>query len=331
VRQDRATAADVAARAGVSRATVSYVLNDTANQTISPRTAAAVLKAAKELGYRPNPFAQSLKRGRGGTVLFPLPEAPTVMVLAAGIDACAAALAEHGLTLVTDVTQYPSAASRTDAWMRLHPAAVIDLFLPAGDPAVEPLRDAGVAVLTSTAAPVADASAADVIAYEARQTQLNYLLERGHRRIVVAGPSAPIAAHERLRRSWAAAAGKAVGATVTARRAQLTRRGVDTIADGWRDVDARPDAIAAFNDDFAVALLGALAVRGIRVPDDLAVIGVDDIPLAAACTPTLTTVTCDVASWGRAVAGLVCDALEGSSDVVPVPLIDTRVVVRESA
>ncbi|MBV8693110.1 MAG: LacI family DNA-binding transcriptional regulator [Actinobacteria bacterium] len=327
----RATAADVASRAGVSRATVSYVLNGTANQTISPRTTAAVLKAAEELGYRPNPFAQSLKRGRGGTVLLPLPEAPHVMVLAAGIDACAAALAEHGLTLVTDVTQYPSAASRIDAWMRLHPAAVIDLFLPAGDPAVVPLREAGVAVLTSTAAPVGDASAADMIAYEARKTQLNYLLERGHRRVVIAGPSAPIPAHERVRRSWAAAAGKAVGATVTARRADLSRRGVDAIADGWRSGAQQPDAVAAFNDDFAVALLSAFAVRGIRVPQDVAVIGVDDIPLAAACTPTLTTVTSDVAAWGRAIAGRVCDALEGSSDVVPVPLFDTSVVVRESA
>jgi len=321
----------VAARAGVSRATVSYVLNGTANQTISPGTAAAVRKAAKDLGYRPNPFAQSLKRGRGGTVLLPLPEAPNVIVLAAGIDACAAALAEHGLTLVTDVTKYDSAASRTDAWMRLHPAAVIDMFLPAGDPAVKPLRDAGIAVLTSTAAPVDGASAADTIAHQARQTQLEYLLAQGHRHVVVAGPAAPNAAHERLRRSWAAAAGKAVGATVTAQRAQLTRRGVDAVADGWCKASERAAAIAAFNDDFAIALLSAFAARGVRVPHDVAVIGVDDIPLAAACTPSLTTVSCDMSSWGDAVAGLVQGALAGSSDVVPLPPLDTRVVVRESA
>lgn len=321
----------MAARAGVSRATVSYVLNGTANQTISPRTAKAVLKAAEDLGYRPNPFAQSLKRGRGGTVLLPLPEAPNVIVLAAGIDACAAALAELGLTLVTDVTQYESTASRTDAWMRLHPAAVIDMFLPTGDPGVEPLREAGIAVLTSTAAPVADGSAADTIAHEARQTQLEYLLDKGHRRILVAGPAARNAAHERHRRSWAAAAGKAVGATVTAQRAQLTRRGVEAVADGWCNSTERPDAIAAFNDDFAIALLSAFAVRGVRVPDDVAVIGVDDIPLAAACTPSLTTMTCDFTSWGRAVANLVQGALAGDADLLLLPPLDMRVVVRQSA
>lgn len=329
--RQRATAADVAERAGVSRATVSYVLNGTANQTISPRTTAAVLKAAEDLGYRPNPFAQSLKRGRGGTVLFPLPEAPIVLVLAAAIDACSAALAEHGLTLVTDATKYESAESRADAWMRLHPAAVIDLFLPTGDRAVEPLRDAGIAVLTSTAAPVGDESAADAIAHEARHTQIEYLLEQGHRRILVAGPAARNAAHERRRRSWAAAAAKAVDGTVTAQRAQLTRRGVDAVADAWCASADRPHAIAAFNDDFAIALLSAFAARGVRVPEDVAVIGVDDIPLAAACTPSLTTVSCDMTAWGHAVGGLVQDALAGSSDVVPLPTLDTRVVVRESA
>jgi DNA-binding LacI/PurR family transcriptional regulator len=215
--------------------------------------------------------------------------------------------------------------------MRLHPAAVIDLFLPAGDPAVEPLRQAGVAVLTSTAGAVGDESAADAIAHEARHTQVEYLLEQGHRRVLLAGPAARNAAHERRRRGWAAAKVKAAGGALTVQRAGLTRKGVDAVADAWRAVADTPDAICAFNDDFAIALLSAFSARGVRVPDDVAVIGVDDIPMAAACTPALTTVTCDMGRWGEAVAGLVQSALDGSSDVVPLPHLDTRVVVRESA
>jgi DNA-binding LacI/PurR family transcriptional regulator len=124
---------------------------------------------------------------------------------------------------------------------------------------------------------------------------------------------------------------KTAGGVLTVQRAQLTRKGVDAVADAWCEATEPPDAICAFNDDFAIALLSAFATRGVNVPGDVAVIGVDDVPLASACTPSLTTVTCDMARWGEAVAGLVQSALAGSSDVVPLPLLDTRVVVRESA
>ncbi len=317
----------MARRAGVSRATVSYVLNGRSPHPVSERTARAVRRAAAALDYRPNPFALSLKRGRGGTVLFPLPGGAMNLVLAEAIDACASALGEHGLTLVTDSTRYDSPAGQGDSWMRLHPAAVIDIFVTADEPALAPLRSAGVAVLTSTTS--GDESAAETIVLEARRTQLNYILERDHRSVLVTGqPPAERRAEQRLRRH-AAHAAKTADASVAVRRQPLTREGVDTVVEEW--LASPTDAICASSDDFAIALLQALHGRGVRVPEDVAVIGVDDVPLAAASTPSLTTVAADLAPWGAAVAELVHAAIEGGASDAALPSLRTHVVVRESA
>jgi DNA-binding LacI/PurR family transcriptional regulator len=310
---------------------VSYVLNGRDTESISERTARAVRRAAADLDYRPNPFAQSLKRGRGGTVLFPLPGAAMNLVVAEAVDACAAALAERGLTLVTDSTQYGAPGERADAWMRLHPAAVIDVFVAPDDPAIAPLLKGGVVVLTSTPGGQSGESAAESIAHEARRTELAYLLEQGHKRILLAGQPAIDRRNEQRLRSDARAACKAAGASFEVHRAPLTRAGVSGVADRWMASTGRADAISASNDEFALALLGALAARGVRVPDDVAVIGVDDIPLAAAATPSLTTVAADFGPWGEAIAARVHDLLKGESTTGPLPPLATRVVVRESA
>jgi DNA-binding LacI/PurR family transcriptional regulator len=327
--RERATAADVAKRAGVSRATVSYVLNGSDTQTISARTQRAVRRAAEELDYRPNPFAQSLKRGRGGTVLFPLPDGAMNLVLAEAIDACANALSERGLTLITDSTRYKSAVDRADAWLRLHPAAVIDLFVRHDDAMLEPLRRSGVLVVTSSATD--GESAAEELVLAARQAQVEYVVGRGHRMLLLAGQPAINRAVEARIRARMTDAAKRAGAQVRVHRAPLSRRGVHAVADRWAGMDPRATAICASNDEFAIALLAAFEARRVRVPDDVAVIGVDNIPLGAAMTPSLTTVAADFAPWGEAIAAIVHDAVEGTESEATLPPLTARIEVRESA
>jgi DNA-binding LacI/PurR family transcriptional regulator len=89
--------------------------------------------------------------------------------------------------------------------------------------------------------------------------------------------------------------------------------------------------VCAISDDYAIAMITALVAAGFRVPDDVAVIGVDDVPAAAYVTPSLTTVAADFAALADAVASSVTGLLAGPSDRTQLPLPDHHLVVRESA
>src|SRR3954451_17273103 len=102
------TSADVARAAGVSRATVSYVLNDAPGRVLTPETRETVLRVARELGYQPSALARSLKRGRSNPVLFPVKGVVPNHVLSTLLDAVADALAPRGLALVRDHSSHES-------------------------------------------------------------------------------------------------------------------------------------------------------------------------------------------------------------------------------
>ena len=329
----RVTSTDVARRAGVSRATVSYVLNDARGQTISEQTRDAVHRAARELGYRPHPGARSLRSGRSDIVLFPLAGLEMRNAFGGAMDACAEALRRHRLTLVSDFTTYATAEERLDAWVRLGPAAVIDVFLRRDDPTRTELVRSGIRVLSAASAggprsqrPI------DTLSDLAREIQVKHLLDAGHRRIVLALPSAVHEAHFRRGRQRGMHKAVAdVGATMTADDVELERGSMRAAVDRWRKARPRPDAICAYNDELAVGLLSVLAECGVRVPGDIAVIGVDDIPLASSVSPTLTTVGYSLEAVGVSIAHTLAtlvdsDELEGEFQIP-----DIHVIVRESA
>lgn len=321
------TSSEVARAAGVSQATVSYVLNDTPGQSISASTRARVVKAAQKLGYRPNAAARSLRTGRGAVVLFPLP-GPPGYVLSQAIDAASAALAARDLTLVTDVTQYGSVDEQLDAWVRVRPAAVVDLMITHDDPVLPALRKAGVPVLSSESHDEAGwSTSGDVMAIGERRTQLEYLMGKGHRNIAMVVPS-QIPVDARVGRAFfremrnVASSG---GASLDVVRVDLVADPVRKVVDTWMGAGL-PDAVAAISDDYAIAFVAALVARGIRVPDDIAVMGIDDIPAAAYMTPSLTTIRADFTNLADAIASAVAD---GATD--PLPLAAHEVIARESA
>ncbi len=329
----RVTSTDVARRAGVSRATVSYVLNDAPDQSISEQTRAAVLEAARELGYRPNSSARSLRSGRSDIVLFPLQDFEMRTALGDIIDRCAAELLPHRLTLVTDFTSYDSVDARIDAWLRLHPAAVVDLILPAGDPTRDELLRAGIGVV-SIAGPKLKAGRTplDTVIDRVRETQVSYLLDAGYRRIVFALPER---AHEAQfgagKRDAVHRAAKRAGATLSIEDVELDKQSLRLAVQRWRSAKPRPEAICAYNDEFAVGLLNALGEAGVRVPKDIAVIGVDDIPLASVVSPSLTTVGYPREDIARSIVGAITSLIESDASEGEVPLPAMDVIVRESA
>ena len=327
------TSSEVAHAAGVSQATVSYVLNDTPGQTISAKTRDRVLKAAHALGYRPNAAARSLRTGRGAAVLLPLPGAAG-HVLSQLTEACSDALVARDLTLVTDPAVYGSVSEQLDAWLRVRPAAVLDLLLPHDDPVLPALRTAGVVVLSPSGSDEpAWESAGDVFAIEARKTQLSYLLDRGHRRVAFVRP-ARLHADKRVERSLLQQLRRmaaASGAELNVIQCELTSDAIRSLVSTWRAKKVAPDAVCAINDEYAIALVTALIDAGLRVPDDVAVIGVDDIPFAAYVTPSLTTVAADFTVLADGIANAVMKLLADPSTRSDLPRPEHRLVIRESA
>lgn len=324
------TSADVARAAGVSRATVSYVLNNAPGRSLTAETRETVLRVARELGYQPSALATSLKRGRSNTVLFPMPGIAMNHVLGALFSACTEALAPVGLSLVLDMSDFEEPEAQAAAWAGLAPAAVLDLVLHHDDPALAQLRARGVPVLSASATTGATwESTGDQFAREQRRAQVQMLAARGHRDLrwvlplSLSGALDPRTERRLLEDTINEA--KAYGARVAIDRADL--EDIAATVQGWPQL---PDAVFALNDTYAIAVMSALQSRGVRVPEDVAIIGADDEPAGRAVTPALTTVAGDFRAFAAAVAEAVQATVEGRKSL-PLPVPDVVVRARASA
>ena len=325
----RITSADVAREVGVSRATVSYLLNNTPGQSISAQTRRRVLEAAERLGYTPNRNARALRLGRSDIVLFPLGDATLSHVFAHVINACSAALNRQGFTLVSDATMYPSPEQAADAWLRLGPAAFIDLILPADHEGVVRMSRAGIARVTADIDVPDGLSAMDLISVDARRLQLSYVIGRGATDIVYAAPSSYYDSPKfpLLRPALESiAADEGVGLSFDT--VEATPQSVQAAVRRW--ADAGCDAVCGHSDDLALPILTALVEVGVDVPAQMMVIGVDDVPASQATTPSLTSVTGAVEELGEALAASVQAAVQDPAAAVEYPAPELRVMERDS-
>jgi LacI family transcriptional regulator/LacI family repressor for deo operon, udp, cdd, tsx, nupC, and nupG len=318
------TIRDVAARAGVSPATVSRVF--TRPDAVTLETRRRVLAAADELRYAPHPVARSLARGRTGNLGLVVPDI-AVAFCAAAIKAVSRRARQEGYALFVADADDPSAdevrparamAKQVDGMILLSPT------MPDGDlralAADVPLvvvnrRIAGVpAVLMPTAEGTAHA--------------VEHLHALGHRELAyLAGPD---------NYSNAARAG---AFTATCGRLGLAA-GVlgpfdPTFSGGVRAADlvlAGPaTGVLAYNDDVAAGVVGRLADRGVAVPADRSVVGFDDTALASMVNPRLTTVRLPVADAGAVAVRLLVDLLRGQDVAAGVPVeLRAGLVVRAS-
>lgn len=293
---------DVARESGVSPATVSFVMNDTPGQTISEETRARVRRAATDLGYAPHPIARALREGSSRIVVLdigPLPRTPVLDGFIRGLDDELSA-AGYGLVVTFSGEGHASTAAAVAA---VRPRATIDLAAFYAHPEVG-VPDGG----------LRDGMAAHYFA------QVKYLHDRGHREIVVAAPRERGLLLEVMVDFVRAAA----------RRLGMPSPGVLSIDPGGSEVLAErlgsATAVAALTDTLAFAVLAALQDEGVRVPDDVAVIGWGDSEEAALWRPALTTISIDARMYGRRMARQVLGL--PVRDVSPAP---TRIVQRRSA
>jgi LacI family transcriptional regulator len=333
-RAKRQTIRDIAELAGVSIATVSRVLNG--RPDVAPQTRDAVLEVVRTHGFSTNRSASSLPRGRTGLVgvTIPIVQAPYFAFILAG---AAEALYEADLRGVLCPTQHEH-DREVDLLGRLMHGTTDGalLMLPSETPdELRALRNFGYPfVVVDARAPLEDGIPAVTAANASGAKQATeHLLALGHRRIgVITGPRSWNASEERLIGHHAALAG--AGEMPDSR---LELEGDFEHASGFAAASRLlalsdpPTAIFAFNDDMAVGALRAARERGLRVPDELSVVGFDDSEQAPIVTPALTTVRQPLAEMGRMAVSLLTRLLEGQRlEALRVELA-TRLVVRGSA
>ena len=323
----RATLADVARAAGVSLATASRVLTGRGHASAYAR--AMVRQAAADLGYRPHPVAVSLSRGQGYRVVVgvvaPDPamltdQYPTRVVSAAGqaADEYQMGVAARWLRPGDTSALADLARDRSVHGLILvnHTAELLD-----GVPAS--LRGR-VAVIGPG---FGRAQYHDVDVAKAMKIRLRHLMAAGRRRIaMLAGPTwvPSLDPPVKVYRADLAAHGLPPRTVSVDRSLKGGRVGAQTVLRRWPDTDA----IVAVTDAIALGALVALANAGARIPDDVAVIGFDDVPLAELARPSLTTVTHPVE---QIAAGAVRALCAGKVDIDESVVHPVTLVPRQSA
>jgi DNA-binding LacI/PurR family transcriptional regulator len=327
----RVTSADVARRAGVSRATVSYVLNDSPKQTISAGTRTRVLDAAAELGYAPSAAARTLRTGRSDVVLCLLPDWPIGPEVGSMLGNLSTALARNGLTFVVHPGNREDRPIG-DIWKAITPAAVI-AFAEFSEGEMAAMRAAGVALVVALLGrgPSDGGRELEVPQQLVGRRQAEHMIGSGHGRLGYAYPD-----DDRLR---IFAEPRLAGVRDACRRERLVAPAVETVAlDPGRAADAvrrwhaaQVTGVCAYNDEVALAVLSGIRKLGLHAPGDLAVIGVDDIPPARLAAPALTTVTTDQVAVAAYLSATVVAAIGGhpGPDVPTADLV--QVIRRESA
>ncbi|EXG80466.1 LacI family DNA-binding transcriptional regulator [Cryptosporangium arvum] len=295
----RVTLADVAAHAGVDRSVISRVMNSDPGLNIRPETRVRVLASVKALGYRPNAAARTLRTRRSRTIGLFVPDHadPVYAEIVTGAEAAAA---ERGCVLVTGSGRVADSAQ---PYLDLLADGRVDGLLLAGGVTATPaaLRESGMPWLLLNRS-MADATRHVVLDDEgAAAMAVEHLVNLGHRRIAhLAGPDGSDTASRRA--SGYRAAMRRHGATPDpglAVRADYTADGGFQAMTELLGRTPRPTAVFVANVTSAIGAVRAAYRCGVRVPSELSIVAVHDLPFAEYLVPALTTVRMPLQELGR--------------------------------
>ncbi|MBC8507662.1 MAG: LacI family DNA-binding transcriptional regulator [Anaerolineales bacterium] len=329
--RSRVTIRDVAKHAGVSHQTVSRVINN--SERVKSETRALVEAAIEELGYRPNAIARSMARGRTCTLACISPNL-TDYTFASIIEGAEAEVRKQGYYLVS------SSAPTEEEFSRL----VEELFTSRraeGLFVINPYADNRHNLLPPTAPSVfvgarprrrdtVSSVALDDVSVARQATQ--HLIELGHRRVaMITGPMVEDCSQDRCSGYEAALEDNSITLNP-----KLVITGDWAATSGYLalqqlfDFPTPPTAIFAQNDRMAIGVLRAAREMGIAIPEELSVIGVDDMPLSSYFDPPLTTMRQDPLSIGRDAARLLIDTLEKRVTSPQHLLLQAQLIQRQS-
>lgn len=322
---------EVAAAAGVSRQTVSRVLND--HPSIRPETRERVLRAMADLSFRPNRAARMLTTARSRTIGVLAASASSLFGPASSIDAVEQAGREAGYFVTVAHAASLDRVELAAAIDHLGAQSVEGVVVIAPQRAVQEAMTAlslSVPSVTLHGAGVAGDEGVFVDQFEGARLATRHLIERGHTRIAhLSGPGDWSEA--RARRDGFVAELSAAGLEpVVSREGDWTAASGAAIGAELLSGAGAPTAIFSSNDQMALGVLHATRLLGLRVPDDLALVGFDDIPEAAFFSPPLTTVRQDFPELGRRCIARLVALIEGRELAFAAP-VAPLLVPRDSA
>lgn len=338
-RTKRVTGADVAREAGVSKTAVSFAFNSP--ERLGTATASRIRDVASSLGYRPDPVARMLTTGRTGTIGILTPQSLSVMFanpfFAAFGEGVAQAIEESGfgLRLIS-----PLHGSLIDA-MGL---AVVDGLLAVGlsgyHPEFDEVRRSRLPIVMVDSGTHADFLSVELDDESGARAAAEHLLGLGHTRFLVIGVESPYP-------SWRDDPEVVLNRRLDGYRAAIVAAGLelpdDAIVVGppgiegghaaferaWQD-GLRPTAVLAMSDAMAIGAIRAIREQRLRVPEDISVVGFDDLEIAEFVDPPLTTVHQPARRRGEEAAELLLAAIAGQDMPVVHRVYQTRLIVRAS-
>lgn len=319
--------ADVARLAGVSHQTVSRVING--SPSIRPATKARVEQAIEELGYRPNTAARALVTRRSGII--GIIGSSSALYGPSSIqrsveEAARAAGYFSSMVPLAEVTR-EALRDALDHLARQSVEAIVMIAAQEDALAVAHSTDAGLPLIVVEGDLSGRGLSVGVDQIDGARQATQHLIDLGHRTIDhVSGPL-----------TYTEAKGRRTGYEAAMRDAGLAPgelwEGDWTPASGYRIGselvrEARTTAVFVANDQMAIGVMHAFAEAGMRVPDDVSVVGFDDIPEAAYLNPALTTIRQDFKAVGQRAIELVIATLDGST--LRVPLLAPELIIRDS-
>lgn len=324
---------DVARVAGVSVATVSRTINNI--PTVNAAMAARVREAIRDLNYYPNNQARALVSGRSRLIGLLVSDI-TNPFFPELIKCFEAAAVSHGYELLISSTNYDSELQHClRRLIERNVDGVAIMTFGVEDPVLEELSDRNIPMVFVDVLQEAFRQDALMINYlNGMQQAVHHLVTLGHRDIgFISGPLAQHSAS--LRRSAFLASMHASGCTAQDR---FLLEGDHQLEGGMRgmtallDLPRRPTAILCSNDLTAIGALRTLHKRGLRVPEDMSLVGFDDIHLAAFINPPLTTVKMSQTEIANTAVRILLDRINpvGVLHRSTIPLISTSLVIRET-
>lgn len=331
-----ATLEAVARVANVSRATVSRVVNG--DRRVRDETRSAVEAAVRDLDYVPNRAARSLVTKRSGSVGVVIPE-PTALLFGDPffprvLRGISEALAEEELQLVLLMPEVRADEVRVEGYLAAgHVDGVLLISLHGSDPLPEDLRARGIPVVVGGRPPSAGITYVDVDNQRGAGMAVQHLLANGRRRVAtIAGPQDMPAGADRLA-GYHEALGTA-GLPVDERLVEIADFSLEGGRSAMERLLARApgvDALFVASDLMAMGALATLQAAGRRVPEDVAVVGFDDSPLAAQAHPPLSSVRQPIEEMGREMARLLNRMIASRDRAARRVILATELVVRASS
>ena len=334
----RSTSLDVAKFAGVSRTTVSFVLNDVPSVSISAATRKRVLDAAKKLNYSPNVAGKKLVSGKSYTIGLVLCQSPEQIFTDAFLPQVILGVEQAAMQQGFHVLLKPVDPNDTGGYARLITENHVDGILLSGpredDTALMKLHQQRVPVLLMGQLPNTSIPFVDVDATAGAELAVNHLIELGHQRIGMI-TNAPL--------DYTSAQQRRDGYTRALNRAKLPidkkliQEGNYTPRSGFEamktllELTPRLSAVFVASDVVAMGAMLAIKEAGLHIPKDIALVGFDDIPLAEYYDPPLTTIRLPAFGLGWAGGERLIRIIQGEGLKDASLLLESKLITRQSS